>query len=102
MGLRVPRFKPPVSWLIAERQSNGSLNIVGLFTHERFRRSGLATRLLQALQEYGQSTGSKRLSIHLAEHFDPARLFFERHLFERAAPSKDSRDRLRMVRDLKI
>ena len=102
MGLRVPRFKPPVSWLIAERQSNGSLNIVGLFTHERFRRSGLATRLLQALQEYGQSTGSKRLSTHLAEHFDPARLFFERHLFERAAPSKDSRDRLRMVRDLKI
>ena len=102
MGLRVPRFKPPVSWLIAERQSNGSLNIVGLFTHERFRRSGLATRLLQALQEYGQSTGSKRLSTHLAEHYDPARLFFEKHLFERAAPSKDSRDRLRMVRDLKI
>ena len=102
MGLRVPRFKPPVSWLIAERQSNGSLNIVGLFTHERFRRSGLATRLLQALQEYGQSTGSERLSTHLAEHYDPARLFFERHLFERAAPAKDSRDRLRMVRDLKI
>ena len=40
MGLRVPHFKPPVSWLIAERQSNGSLDIVGLFTHKRFRRSG--------------------------------------------------------------
>jgi DNA-binding MarR family transcriptional regulator/GNAT superfamily N-acetyltransferase len=102
MGLRVPRFKPPVSWLIAERQSNGSLDIVGLFTHKRFRRSGLATRLLEALQEYGQNTGSKGLSTHVAEHFDSARLFFERHLFERVAPSKDSRDRLRMVRDLKI
>ena len=102
MGLRVPRFKPPVSWLIAERQSNGSLDIAGLFTHKRFRRSGLATRLLEALQEYGQNTGSKGLSTHVAEHFDSARLFFERHLFERVAPSKDSRDRLRMVRDLKI
>ena len=102
MGLRVPRFKPPVSWLIAERQSNGSLDIVGLFTHKRFRRSGLATRLLEALQEYGQKTGSKGLSTHVAEHFDSARLFFERHLFERVAPSKDLRDRLRMVRDLKI
>ena len=102
MGLRVPRFKPPVSWLIAERQSNGSLDIVWLFTHKRFRRSGLATRLLEALQEYGQNTGSKGLSTHVAEHFDSARLFFERHLFERVALSKDSRDRLRMVRDLKI
>ena len=102
MGLRVPHFKPPVSWLIAERQSNGSLDIVGLFTHKRFRRSGLATRLLEALKGYGQSTGSKRLSTHLAEHFGPARLFFERHLFERVGPFKDLRDRLHMVRDLRV
>ena len=102
MGLRVPHFKPPVSWLIAERQSNGSLDIVGLFTHKRFRRSGLATRLLEALKGYGQSTGSKRLSTHLAEHFGPARLFFERHLFERIGPFKDLRDRLHMVRDLRV
>ena len=102
MGLRVPHFKPPVSWLIAERQSNGSLDIVGLFTHKRFRRSGLATRLLEALKGYGQSTGSKRLSTHLAEHFGPARLFFERHLFEPVGPFKDLRDRLHMVRDLRV
>ena len=102
MGLCIPRFKPPVSWMIAERQPNDSLEIMGLFTHKRFRRSGLATRLLEALQEYGQNTGSKGLSTHVAEHFDSARLFFERHLFERVALSKDSRDGLRMVRDLKI
>ena len=100
MGLRVPRFKPPVSWLIAERQSNGSLEILGLFTHKRFRRSGLATRLLEALQEYGQNTGSKRLSTHITEHVDAARLFFERHSFERVGPTKNSQDRLQMVRDL--
>ena len=102
MGLRIPRFKPPVSWLIAERQSIGSLEILGLFTHKRFRRSGLATRLLEALKEYGHNTGSHSLSTHFAERFDPARSFFERHLFERVGPSKDPQDRLRMVRDLMI
>lgn len=102
MGLRIPRFKPPVSWLIAERQSNGSLEILGLFTHKQFRRLGLATRLLEALQEHGQNTGSKSLSTRFAEHFDLALLFFERHLFERVAPSKAPRDRLHMVRELMI
>ena len=102
MGLRIPRFKPPVSWLIAERQSNDSLEILGLFTHKRFRRSGLATQLLEALQEYGQNTGSKSLSTRFAEHFDLALLFFERHLFERVGPSKAPRDRLHMVRELII
>ena len=102
MGLCIPRFKPPVSWLIAERQASGSLRILGLFTHRRFRRFGLATRLLEALQEYGETSGSNSLSTHFAERFDSARLFFERHLFERVEPSKDSRDRLHMVRDLLI
>ena len=102
MGLRVPRFKPPVSWLIAERQPNGSLEIMGLFTHKRFRRSGFATRLLHGLLEYGRDTGLNGLSTHFSEGLGPARLFFERHSFERVGPTKHSRDRLQMVRDLKV
>ena len=102
MGLCIPRFKPPVSWMIAERQPNGSLEIMGLFTHKRFRRSGFATQLLHGLFEYGRNTGLNSLSTHFSDRLGPARLFFERHSFERVGPTKHSRDRLQMVRDLKV
>ena len=65
MGLCIPRFKPPVSWMIAERQPNGSLEIRAVHA-QAVQAVGIWTRLLHGLLDTAEHW-LKRLSTHFSE-----------------------------------
>ena len=102
MGLRIPRFKP--SGELADRGASVQwfARNLGAVYAQAVQAVGPCNATSRGIEGIRPEHRLKKPFHHLAEHFDLALLFFERHLFERVGPSKAPRDRLHMVRELII